>query len=193
VVTPDSPFLRYLFEVYITNLPRPPEATVEVWDEAIAHACQNTWLYDLIKSNKTIADIDQIFSRRFISASPAVQVFTESGVLGKLLGKLTRVGIAPYYIFQCRPVTGVKERFQVPIEEGIRIVDAAKARQNGFGKSVRYAMSHPRGKIEIIGGLPGGETVFKFHQSKDDADMARPFTRVLKPADTWLDGEFNGI
>ena len=31
-------------------------------------------------------------------------------VLGKLLGKLTRVGIAPYYIFQCRPVTGVKER-----------------------------------------------------------------------------------
>ena len=86
VVTPDSPFLRYLFEVYITNLPRPPEATVEVWDEAIAHACQNTWLYDLIKSNKTIADIDQIFSRRFISASPAVQVFTESGVVGRLLG-----------------------------------------------------------------------------------------------------------
>lgn len=86
VVTPDSPFLRYLIEVYITNLPRPPEATVEVWDEAIAHACQNTWLYDLIKSNETIADIDQIFSRRFISASPAVQVYTESGILGKLLG-----------------------------------------------------------------------------------------------------------
>ncbi len=86
VITQDSPFLRYLIEVYITNLPRPPEATVEVWDEAIAHACQNTWLYDLIKSNETIADIDQIFSRRFISASPAVQVYTESGVLGKLLG-----------------------------------------------------------------------------------------------------------
>ena len=114
-------------------------------------------------------------------------------VLGKLLGRLTRVGIAPYYIFQCRPVTGVKERFQVPIEEGIRIVDAAKARQNGFGKSVRYAMSHPRGKIEIFCQLPNGETVFKFHQSKDDADMARPFTRVLKPTDTWLDGELNGI
>ena len=114
-------------------------------------------------------------------------------VLGKLLGRLTRVGIAPYYIFQCRPVTGVKERFQVPIEEGIRIVDAAKARQNGFGKSVRYAMSHPKGKIEIVCRLPSGETVFKFHQSKDDADMARPFTRVLKPTDTWLDGELNGI
>ena len=40
---------------------------------------------------------------------------------------------------------------------------------------------------------PERETVFKFHQSKDDADMARPFTRVLNPADTWLDGELNGI
>ena len=114
-------------------------------------------------------------------------------VLGKLLGKLTRVGIAPYYIFQCRPVTGVKERFQVPIEEGIRIVDAAKARQNGFGKSVRYAMSHPKGKIEIVCRLPNGETVFKFHQSKDDADIARVFTRKLSPGDTWLDGELEGI
>ncbi len=113
--------------------------------------------------------------------------------LGALLRGLTRVGVAPYYIFQCRPVTGVKERFQVPIEEGIRIVDAAKARQNGFGKSVRYAMSHPRGKIEILCTLPDGQTVFKFHQSKDDADMARPFTKTLRETDTWLDGDLNGI
>ena len=114
-------------------------------------------------------------------------------VLGQLLSRLTRVGIAPYYVFQCRPVTGVRERFQVPIAEGIRIVDAAKARQNGFGKSIRYAMSHPRGKIEIIGALPGGETIFKFHQSKDDADNARIFTRTLSPTDAWLDEELNGI
>lgn len=103
------------------------------------------------------------------------------------------MGVSPYYVFQCRPVTGVKDRFQVPLLEGISIVDAAKAKQNGFGKSIRYAMSHPRGKIEIIGGLPGGETVFKFHQSKDDADIARVFTRKLSPGDTWLDGELEGI
>lgn len=114
-------------------------------------------------------------------------------VLGNLLSGLTRVGIAPYYVFQCRPVTGVKERFQVPIREGVRIVNAAKARQNGFGKSIRYAMSHPRGKIEIIGELPNGETVFKFHQSKDDADNARIFTLPLSPADTWLDEDLRGI
>lgn len=114
-------------------------------------------------------------------------------VLGKLLSGLTRIGVVPYYVFQCRPVRGVKERFQVPILEGIQIVDAAKARQNGFGKAIRYAMSHPRGKIEIVCTLPNGETVFKFHQSKDDEDMARPFTRTLTASDTWLDENLLGI
>lgn len=114
-------------------------------------------------------------------------------VLGELFSGLTRVGVAPYYVFQCRPVTGVKERFQVPILEGLRIVDAAKSRQNGFGKSIRYAMSHPRGKIEILCRLSGGETVFKFHQSKNDADNARAFTRRLSPTDTWLNEELMGM
>jgi len=71
-------------------------------------------------------------------------------------------------------------------------VNAAKARQNGFGKSIRYAMSHPREKIEVIGELPNGETLFKFHQSKDDSDNARIFTVPLSPTDTWLDEDLLG-
>ena len=115
-------------------------------------------------------------------------------VLGELLSGLTRIGVSPYYIFQCRPVTGVKGRFQVPLLEGCRIVDEAKSRQNGIGKSVRYAMSHPRGKIEIIGRLPGsGEMIFKFHQAKDPAELARIFTVPLDGHETWLDGELRGI
>ena len=107
--------------------------------------------------------------------------------LGKLLAGLTRVGVVPYYIFQCRPVTGVRGEFQVPIGEGIRIVDGAKSRQNGFGKAVRYAMSHPLGKIEIVCQSPEGETLFKFHQSKYPRDSARAFTVKLGPRDAWLD------
>lgn len=114
-------------------------------------------------------------------------------VLGELLSRLTRIGVAPYYIFQCRPVTGVKKNFQVPISEGIRIVDCAKSMQNGFGKAVRYAMSHPLGKIEIFCQSPKGETVFKFHQSKFPADAARVFCRVLSPTDTWLDDSLCGV
>ena len=114
-------------------------------------------------------------------------------VLGDLLSGLTRWGAVPYYIFQCRPVTGVHSRFQVPLEEGIRIVDGAKCRQNGFGKAVRYAMSHPLGKIEIVCRLPGGQTLFKFHQSKYPENTARVFTADLSPADTWLDDDLRGM
>lgn len=113
--------------------------------------------------------------------------------LGKLLSGLTRLGIVPYYIFQCRPVTGVKGHFQVPLSEGIKIVDDAKSHQNGFGKGVRYAMSHPLGKIEIVCELPDGETVFKFHQSKYPKNNARVLTVKLKPTDTWLDDELCGM
>lgn len=113
--------------------------------------------------------------------------------LGALLSGLTRIGACPYYIFQCRPVTGVHGRFQVPLLEGIRIVDAAKSRQNGFGKSVRYAMSHPLGKIEIVCELENGETLFKFHQSKYEENSARVFTRKLTLDDTWLDDDLNGF
>lgn len=113
--------------------------------------------------------------------------------LSELLKGLTRWGIAPYYIFQCRPVSGVKDRFQVPLLEGCEIVDAAKSEQNGFGKCLRFAMSHPLGKIEIIGRLPDGETIFKFHQNKYPQDAGRIFTRRLSPTDTWLDDDLNGV
>lgn len=107
-------------------------------------------------------------------------------VLGLLLRKLTQISVAPYYIFQCRPVTGVKDRFQVPLLEGVKIVDAAKNKQNGLGKSVRYAMSHPRGKIEVLGEISEGKMVFKFHQNKYPEDASRIFTLDLAPDTAWL-------
>lgn len=81
-----SPLQRYFTQIYIPWLPRNPENTVDTWAEAIAHACRGTWLYELIERNDTAQRIDQILSRRFIGASPAVQVYTEGGILAKLLG-----------------------------------------------------------------------------------------------------------
>jgi lysine 2,3-aminomutase len=114
-------------------------------------------------------------------------------VLGELLRGLTRNGIVPYYIFQCRPVTGVRERFQIPIMDGVRIVDEAKAMQSGIGKSIRYIMSHPRGKIEILGTQDDGTTLFKFHQSHSRKDESKIFTSQLTPKSTWLDEDLNAI
>ncbi|MBQ6670344.1 MAG: KamA family radical SAM protein [Firmicutes bacterium] len=114
-------------------------------------------------------------------------------VLGELLRKFTRISVVPYYIFQCRPVTGVKERFQVPLLEGVKIVDAAKNMQNGPGKAVRYAMSHPLGKIEILGELSEGEMLFKFHQSKYPKNASRIFTVKLSPDTAWLDDDLTPL
>lgn len=50
-------------------------------------------------------------------------------------------------------MSGVKNIFQVPFSEGYDIVEGAKAMQSGQGKCFKYCMSHPKGKIEIIGKL----------------------------------------
>lgn len=116
-----------------------------------------------------------------------------SETLGELLHKLTGIGVTPYYIFQCRPVRGVKGHFQVPLMEGVEIVAGAKALQNGFGKGFRFAMSHPRGKIEILGLAEENKMLFKFHQSKYLPDEGKIFSVPLSPSDTWLDEELKGI
>ncbi len=115
----------------------------------------------------------------------------DPAVLGELLRELTRNEIVPYYIFQCRPVTGVKGRFQIPLLKGMEIVDKAKSMQNGIGKCVRYCMSHPRGKIEILGDMGGGKMLFKFHQNKYPEDRSRIFTVQLNEDSAWLDEELN--
>ena len=114
-------------------------------------------------------------------------------VLGELLRALTRIEVILYYIFQCRPVTGVKRRFQVSLQDGVRIVDSAKAMQNGIGKAVRYTMSHPRGKIEILGKADDEKMIFKFHQSKHPEDISRIFLADVSNGATWLDEQLRAI
>lgn len=108
--------------------------------------------------------------------------------MGNLLKGLNRIGVAPYYIFQCRPVSGVGTHFQVPLEIGYEIVEAAKQMQNGFGKSVRYVMSHYTGKVEILGKDQDGDMIFKYHQAKDKKNCGKIFKQTLKPMQTWLGG-----
>jgi len=113
-------------------------------------------------------------------------------VLGTLLRKLTAIGVDPYYIFQCRPVKGIRKMFQVPLTEAVQIVDRAKNVQNGIGKSVRFVMSHPRGKIEILGKAADDALLFKFHQAKCTEDAARIFCVKVKPDTIWLDADLRG-
>lgn len=107
--------------------------------------------------------------------------------LGTLLSGLIAVGVEPYYVFQCRPVIGVKNTFQVPLREGYEIVEQAKAGQSGVSKAFRYCMSHVTGKIEILGTLEGNSMLFKYHEAKDRSRLGELFTREIAPDQAWLD------
>ena len=109
--------------------------------------------------------------------------------LGKLLKELVRRGVVPYYVFQCRPVTGVKNNFQVPIAHAYSIVEEAKQMQNGLGKAFRYVLSHETGKIEILGPVGNRRWLFKYHQAKTREDQGRLFSVTLRPGQCWLGGK----
>ena len=107
--------------------------------------------------------------------------------LYQLMAGLMAAGIVPYYLFQCRPVRGVVDQFQVPIQRGYDIVEAAKAKMNGHEKRFRFVMSHVTGKIEILGRMPDGQMLFKYHQAKYPQDQGRIFTQSVGPDQLWLD------
>jgi KamA family protein len=107
-------------------------------------------------------------------------------IMADLQNKLVSIGVSPYYVFQCRPVARVKKTFQVPLFEGYNIIEKAKKLLNGHSKRFRFIMSHPTGKIEILGILDG-RFLFKYHQAKKMSDQGRIFTRELDIHATWLD------
>lgn len=112
------------------------------------------------------------------------------GVLPDLLNGLTRVGINPYYVFQCRPVTAVKKGFQLTLLESLELVKEARKSLNGLGKRFRLIMSHVQGKIEIVG-TEGNNMIFKFHQAKSEENNERVFIREIDETGQWLDDELN--
>lgn len=107
-------------------------------------------------------------------------------VLAELQRNLVRIGVNPYYVFQCRPVKRVKNHFQIPLAEGYRIVARARGMLDGLSKRFRYAMSHESGKIEILGIL-GKEIFFKYQQARDPKDASRFFKCKLDEEAGWLD------
>jgi KamA family protein len=106
--------------------------------------------------------------------------------LAGLQSKLVSIGVNPYYIFQCRPVKGVKAHFQVPLIRGYEIIENSKKMLDGHSKRFKYVMSHRTGKIEIMGAMDG-YMYFKYHQAKDHRNAGRFFKRKLGDNACWLD------
>lgn len=107
-------------------------------------------------------------------------------VMAKLINKLTKCGVVPYYIFQCRPVSGIKNQFQLPLMKGYKILQETKEKLNGQGKCFRYVLSNETGKIEILGNLSEDTMLFKYHQAKYEKDQGRIFTLNLSDNQCWI-------
>ena len=110
----------------------------------------------------------------------------DAETLAGLLRGLVRMGVAPYYVFQCRPVRGVQSDFQVPLRRGYRIVEDARGHLDGHAKRFRYVMSHRTGKVEVVG-IMSGDIYLRYHQAKNPEDHGRLFKRRLVPGAGWLD------
>lgn len=107
--------------------------------------------------------------------------------MAELMNQLVSCGVIPYYIFQCRPVEGVQNQFQAPILEGMKLIDEAKKAMNGQSKSMRYVMSHPTGKIELVGKYNEHDVIFKYHQAKYEKDQSRIFHMDIDQNQCWLE------
>ena len=107
-------------------------------------------------------------------------------VLSDLMNGVVASGAIPYYIFQCRPVLGVKNHFQIPLFKAAGIIKEARSMMNGQARGFRYVLSHPTGKIEVIG-PEGDDMIFKYHEAKSITDQGRIFRVRLDDDKCWLD------
>lgn len=108
--------------------------------------------------------------------------------LTDLMNKLNRVGITSYYLYQCMPVERVRHHFQIPLKEGVDIVDEARRRLDGYAKRFKYIMGHDIGKIEICG-RKNDTLVLKQIHSRQEApeEASRMLFYQLTDSAGWLD------
>ena len=133
--------------------------------------------------------IDALLSHKVIVSNQTVLlkgVNDDPEVLATLKKDLTAIGVIPYYVFQCRPVKRVKSHMQVPLVQGIKIVEDAKKKLDGHAKRFKYVMSHRIGKIEIIG-VMDDYIYFKIHQCRDPEKVGVFFKRPINETAGWLD------
>jgi len=105
-----------------------------------------------------------------------------------LMNGLVRIGVNPYYLYQCMPVSRVRHHFQVPLLDGVDIVSKAKQELDGYAKRFKFILGDEIGKIEICGRLNDKLVMSQIHaREKYKADASRILIRKLTKNAGWLD------
>jgi len=85
--------------------------------------------------------------------------------LTDLMGRLSGMGVVPYYFFINRPTRGNKP-FCVPVTKAYRLFITARRRLSGLSRRSRLIMSHSQGKVEIMG-LDTRKIYMRFHRARN--------------------------
>lgn len=105
-----------------------------------------------------------------------------------LMNGLLRIGVNPYYLYQCMPVSRVRHHFQVPLKKGVDLVDKARQYFDGYAKRFKYIIGHDIGKLEICGRI-GNKLILKQLHARQghEEDISRLLVRELTETGGWLD------
>ena len=105
-----------------------------------------------------------------------------------LMNGLLRIGVNPYYLYQCMPVARVRHHFQVPLKKGVDIVDQARRSFDGYAKRFKYIIGHDIGKLEICGRIGDKLVLKQLHaRSGHEEEVSRLLVRKLTENGGWLD------
>lgn len=108
--------------------------------------------------------------------------------LEDLMNGLLRIGVNPYYLYQCMPVSRVRHHFQVPLKEGVDMVDEARRRMDGYAKRFKFIIGHDIGKLEIVGRVDDKLLLKQIHaRAGDEKEASRILVRQLTEKGGWLD------
>lgn len=111
-----------------------------------------------------------------------------AAALEDLMNGLLRIGVNPYYLYQCMPVARVRHHFQVPLKKGVDIVDRARRHFDGYAKRFKFIIGHDIGKLEICGRI-GDKLILKQLHARGghEEEVSRLLVRQFTDTGGWLD------
>jgi len=108
--------------------------------------------------------------------------------LTELMDGLLAAGVNPYYLYQCMPVERVRHHFQVPLKEGVDLVDDARRKMDGYAKRFKFIIGHDIGKLEICGRIGDKLLLKQLHaRPGHQEESSRLLVRQLTDNGGWLD------
>lgn len=109
-------------------------------------------------------------------------------ILTDLMHGLLRIGVSPYYLYQCMPVARVRHHFQVPLKSGVDLVDKARQKMDGYAKRFKFIIGHDIGKLEICGRVGDKLLLKQIHaRAEHKNEASRMLVRQLTDTGGWLD------